>query len=138
VVAPATTYRYRVLAENSGGRSAYSNVASITLARLVRGSLQVIGDLTFGTVKVKKTKTLTLTFKNISATEKLSLDVGALSTPFAVLSGGGAGTLTPGESRAVQVSFKPKKSKKYSDMLTVTTSDPQNPTVNLPAKGKGK
>jgi subtilisin family serine protease/fibronectin type 3 domain-containing protein len=137
-LAPNTTYSYRVRASNTGGNSPYSNTAGATTPRTLGGKLSAPTAVDFGKVKRKKTKTLTITLRNVHATELLKVSVIAPAAPFKVVSGGTEVTLQPGAQQLVQVSFRPTKKKSYKATLTIRSSEVGKPTWPIHLTGKGK
>ena len=78
--------------------------------------------LTFPTVTPGLTADRTVTLTNISATRSLTGSVGAAAAPFTVVSGGGAFTLAPGQSRTVTVRFAPTAAGTFEGYLYVTVT----------------
>jgi hypothetical protein len=63
--------------------------------------------------------------------------VGADSSEFAIISGGGPATITPGDSAAISVRFAPTTIGPKSAMLRITSDDPDDPVVDATLAGTG-
>jgi hypothetical protein len=59
------------------------------------------------------------------------------STDFAIVSGGGAVTLTPGQTRTVRVTFDPSSTGSKSADLQIVSDDTSEPTVDVALSGTG-
>ncbi len=62
---------------------------------------------------------------------------GPADSPFSS-TGTGPFTLSPGNSKRVKVTFAPTRKGKLSSDLTVTSDDPEHPSVNLPITGTAR
>lgn len=138
-LAAGRTYTYRVFALSTSGDSVPSNESSAAprnetpLAKLVIAPKA----LKFGTVKLGRTKQLTLKLTN-KGKETVTGTVGTGTEPFELLSGGGAFTLAPKASRSVVVRFAPGAAAAASAQLRITSTDPKAALVNVPLSGRGK
>ena len=65
------------------------------------------------------------------------MTIGTLVAPFNV-SGSGSFDIPAGGSQTVTVTFQPTAKGKVSQTLTVTSDDPNNPSVSIDVKGTGK
>jgi pimeloyl-ACP methyl ester carboxylesterase len=93
-------------------------------------------SLDFGRVKVGRTKTLTLTLRNTSAEETLSLTVAAPAAPFTLLSAPPA-VLAAGKSAKLKLRFAPPKPVAYRKTLTVRSSDASRLRARVALTGTG-
>lgn len=77
--------------------------------------------VSFGNVVVGESVTQTLTITNLSSSAGiLEGNIGSLSAPFSVKSGGGTLRLTPGASLSVELAFSPTVAGVSSQALTIT------------------
>lgn len=90
------------------------------------------GNLAFGEVQVGQTAARTLTISNAGNT---TLTVSGISYPSG-FSGGWSGTVGPGSSRVVTVTFSPSSARTYSGNLSVS-SDATSGTSTLALGGTG-
>jgi hypothetical protein len=98
--------------------------------------LSVSGNLSFGAVKVKSTKSKKLKVKN-TGKGSLQVSIGTLVSPFTF--NGSAFNLAKGKTKTVAVKFKPAaKGPTTPQTLTITSDDPNHPSHNLTASGSGK
>ena len=95
-------------------------------------------SLAFGRVGIGLPgKTLALKIHN-TGLGALSGSIGALTAPFAVISGEGAfGPIAPGGVQSVNVQFTPTRPGAVSKTLVVVTNDPAIPPINVPISGTG-
>ena len=94
--------------------------------------------MNFGNVNVGQTLDQTVTITNQGSSGTLTGNVGALSFPFSVVSGGGAFSLTPGQSQSVVVRFSPTAIGPFSGTLAIThNAGNQSSPVNVPLSGIG-
>jgi len=97
-------------------------------------------DLPFGDVQVGSQGSLSFTIRNTGEADlhisSVALASGT-STDFAITSGSGAGTLTPGDERIVQVSYTPGGAGPDTGSVAVASDDPARPTLNVPLSGNG-
>jgi hypothetical protein len=92
------------------------------------------GDLVFGVVTVNETATRTLTISN-SGTGNLT--VGGISFPDG-FSGNWSGTVAPGASQDVAITFSPVAVRSYGGNITVdSTAASGNPTIAASGVGEG-
>jgi len=99
----------------------------------------VVSGLTFGTVPAGQPKTKSLELTN-GGTGLLTVTVGSLSAPFAVVSGAGSYPLNPGKSRTVKVTFLPTTAGSYpAQTLTIISNDtsPSGALVQITVTGTG-
>jgi Abnormal spindle-like microcephaly-assoc'd, ASPM-SPD-2-Hydin len=100
------------------------------------GTLNVSGNLSFGTVKVNSTKSKKLKIKN-SGKGVLQVTIGTLVSPF--IFNGSTFNLAKSKTKTVTVKFKPTaKGATASQTLSIASDDPNHPTHNLTASGAGK
>ena len=93
----------------------------------------------FGSVVIGQSVDQTVTITNqSSSTATLTGNVETLSSPFSVVSGGGAFSLAPGASQTVVVRFSPTAAGPASGNLTIThnATNPVGPT-NVSLTGAG-
>jgi hypothetical protein len=76
----------------------------------------------------------TILIRNRSRTSNLTLDVGTLTSPFAV-SGAGHYLLLPGASTLISVVFSPDTVGMASQILWINSGDPKRPLVNVTVSG---
>ncbi|MBI3303948.1 MAG: SBBP repeat-containing protein, partial [Deltaproteobacteria bacterium] len=67
----------------------------------------------------------------------LTGNVGTLSDPFMVVSGGGSFTLAPAQRETVTVQFAPSGAGDFSDTLEITSNDPRRSMVDVDVEGSG-
>lgn len=102
-------------------------ILSISPAKIKFGS---VGDQTGTAIR-------SLTVKNIG---KGSLGVfvhTSLGPPFSITAGAGAFALAPGAANKVSLGFTPLTPGPTSQNLTITSSDPRHPSVDVPVTGAG-
>ena len=100
------------------------------------GILSVSGNLSFGMEKVNSTKGKKLKIKN-KGKGVLQVTIGTLVSPF--IFNGSAFSLAKGKTKTVTVKFKPAdKGATPSQILSITSDDPNHPTHNVTATGAGK
>jgi hypothetical protein len=100
------------------------------------GILSVSGNLSFGMEKVNSTKGKKLKIKN-KGKGVLQVTIGTLASPF--IFNGSAFSLAKGKTKTVTVKFKPAdKGATPSQILSITSDDPNHPTHNVTATGAGK
>jgi NHL repeat len=115
----------------------HTSVGVALFGRGKTGAMALPAGVFFGKVGIgvgPATRTFDLVNTGIGI---LTGSVGALSVPFGVTSGGGAFTLPPGHKRLVTVQFTPTAPGPTPSLLTITSNDPNHPSVNLPIGGKG-
>jgi hypothetical protein len=66
----------------------------------------------------------------------LQVNVGQLKAPFSVISNAGAVTLAPGQSETVVVRYAPPKSDINLGILSITSDDPSNRTLDVIVLGE--
>jgi hypothetical protein len=134
----STTYHYRVRAANASGTSAYSAVASGATLAPIGGKLQVAGQVNFGKVKVRKSKTRVLAIRNVSTSQSLRVEISAPASPFALAGGGRTVIIPPRQAEAVTLTFRPTSRRSYNRTLLLRSSDPARPSARVKLKGQGK
>jgi plastocyanin len=96
-------------------------------------------SVSFGNVNVGSTSDQTVTITNQATSDAtLTGNVGTLAAPFSVQSGGGAFSLTPGQSTTVTVRFSPTVAGAASGTLSIThnaTNQASPTTVSLSGAG---
>ena len=96
-------------------------------------------DLSFGNTYIGQSANQTITITNqASSTAVLKGNVGTLSAPFSVVSGGGTFNLAPGESVTVTVQFLPTTAGSASASLSIThdaTNQTSPANISLSATG---
>jgi probable HAF family extracellular repeat protein len=84
-------------------------------------NISVTSSINFGNVGVGQSANQTITITNqANSTAVLTGNVGILSAPFSVVSGGGPFNLNPGQSLSVTVQFSPTTVGKASASLSIT------------------
>ncbi len=124
---PATLYA------GTGGSGVFKLVGPVMNISVTTTSVN------FGNVNVGQPTNQTITITNqASSTEALAGNVGTLSAPFSVVSGGGAFNLAPGQSIMVTVQFSPKIAGPASASLSIThnATNRTSPT-NISLSGTG-
>jgi len=92
--------------------------------------------LDFGSVQVGKSSTLVLQIKDPYGAALLSMTVAAPGAPFAVYNPGSY-KVAPGASYQLPVGFLPTVAGTANGQLTITTNDPNKPTITIPLTGVG-
>lgn len=108
----------------------YEHVVNVTnsTTRIIR----LAGDLAFGDVAVGGTSTRTLTISNDG---NATLTVSGISYPSG-FSGAWSGSIAPGASKAVPVTFAPSSATAYSGTVTVSSDKTSGGnTISLPGTG---
>lgn len=130
------------ITHNATNQNSPTNVSlsgtGITAGPLINISVTPV-SVNFGNVNVGQSSNQNITIANQpSSTAALTGNVGALSAPFAVVSGGGAFNLNPGQSVTVTISFLPATTGAASDNLSVThNATNQTSPTNVPLNGTG-
>jgi hypothetical protein len=134
---PGQTYRYMVRAFNDEGQSDFSNEASAKPGRRLTAKLQVTpGRLSFGTVRVGRTKLVRLKLKNIGSAP-LFVIVDGVDAPFTLSGLPAEGfTLARGRSRTVSVRFTPTAAGTFRDSAIVRIIGPSPAMRAIPLSGK--
>ena len=132
-----TAYTYRVRAINGALQSNASNTALATIPVSVAPTITP-ARLSFGKVKLGKTKTLKVTIKNPSKTAGLAGLVSLSGTGYTLDSGGGPFDLAPKGKLTVSVTFRPPAAGTFSGAVTVLTTAPTRPTTSISLTGVGK
>ncbi|MGV3719337.1 MAG: fibronectin type III domain-containing protein [Actinomycetota bacterium] len=133
-VDPNQTYAYRVFATNQGGDSAPTDQVAVTVTG--GGRLKVsVARVSFPKTTVGKSKTKTFRVKN-TGTGPLLGSIGSADNPFSV-TGGGAFSLAPGQSKIVSVKFTPIAAGRSTRALTITSTDSVRPNVSVSLTGLG-
>jgi len=81
--------------------------------------INLSGDLTFGNTGLNRTKTASLTIYNSG---NIAIMVTSISYPNPVFSGSFSGTINPGQSQVVTVTFAPTQIGSYSGTVTVNSN----------------
>ena len=102
------------------------------------GILKAPTKVSFGTVKLGKTKTVKVTLTNGSKLTPLSIFVGSVAAPFRITAGGGSTLIQPKKKATVTLVYEPVAAEASSGNLTLTTSDPARPTAVVALTGKGR
>ncbi|RMH69866.1 MAG: choice-of-anchor D domain-containing protein, partial [Gemmatimonadetes bacterium] len=116
------------------------------LATVVVGTGVALGltisptSLDFGSIEVGQTDTQTLTLSNegvesITVTDQTFS--GSHPDQFSIIAGGGSFTLLPGEDHQFTVQFAPTQPDLLTATLTISSDDPENPTLDVPVQGIG-
>lgn len=134
----ATTARQFITATvttSSGDTSEFSNCVELVP---IRPAIAVVPEaLDFGPVMVGQTKTLGLTVQNVGTAPLLVTGIVSesfvftLSGPFTPL------TLAPQASHSVTVRYAPPERAEHTGRLTITSNDPERPTVTVTLRGRG-
>jgi DNA-binding beta-propeller fold protein YncE len=127
-------YSYRVRAISALGRSVFSNEIEIGVP--VDGRLRVKPLLLMPATPVGDANTRSLLIENVG-TGALTCNVGNLTAPFAVVSGGGRFVLGPGQSQAVAIRFTPRTEGAFAGSLRIECNDLARPTVHVLVVGEG-
>ena len=118
-------------------------VGSVTVSAPPSGINLLIDptSVNFGNVTTGQTADRMITLSNgTNSTATLTGSVGGLSGPFSVVSGGGAFSLTQGQSHSVTVRFSPSAAGTFNGALEIThnaTNQTSNP-VSVPLTGTGQ
>jgi len=104
-----------------------TNLSSPTSVSLIGTGVPAINlsvnpsPMDFGEVTVGQSPTQTLTITNLSTSVgTLDGEIGTLSSPFSVISGGGPFSLAVGQSKKVVVSFSPTSAGSFAQALSLT------------------
>jgi outer membrane protein assembly factor BamB len=122
-----------VLSGNDG------EVGSVGVSAVAQGpAVSVPVTLNFGIVKAGQSKALTLSIED-SGLGALTgnVDASGLKPPFAAASGTGKFTIANRTSRAVMVRFAPRAAGPFSGTITITSNDPNHPSVSVSVSGSG-
>jgi outer membrane protein assembly factor BamB len=133
-VSQGAVYTYRVRAISALGRSVFSNETEIGVP--VDGRLRVKRFLHLPPTPVGDANTLSLLVENVG-TGALTVNVGTVPAPFAVVSGGGRFVLGPGQSQAVAIRFTPRTVGGFAGNLVIQSTDLAQPTVKVLVVGEG-
>jgi M6 family metalloprotease-like protein len=136
-VAPGVTYTYRVRVDTNSGFSAASNEASAA-AQQAGGKLSVSSRVSFGKVKVGRSRTLSLTIRNLDRAAPLQVTVGLPAAPFSVLAGAGTAQVPPLGKVTARLTFRPSRKGGVRAGLPLQSSDPAKAAVNVALSGTGK
>src|SRR5205823_6542361 len=90
----------------------------------------------YGPVALGSSLTLPVTVLN-AGHDPLSVHVPNLAAPYRVVSGGGDFTLASQETRVVQVEFRPAALGITNSILTITSSDLKQPSLDVKLYGRG-
>jgi hypothetical protein len=131
-----TAYTYRVRAANGSVFSTYSPEVTVTIPAGGKAALST-NKLSFGTLKVGATKTLTLKLTN-KGKGALSGVVGTVGAPFTLAGGSGPFTLQPKQSLTLRVTYAPTAAGTANGTLTITTTDPAHSSLPVALTGKRK
>ena len=96
----------------------------------------VQSSLDFGSVKIGQSATDTLRIVNSSAANDLSV-TGITSSNAVFTASPTTGTVPPSDTLKVTVTFTPADMATYTDSLTITSNDPQQPEVKVYVSGVG-
>lgn len=97
-------------------------------------------QLNYDKVNLGGKATKSISIKNFS---RVSVKIKSISVEddengaFALVSGGGATTLAPGDSVSVSISFQPGEPREYVDYLDIVSDAKNTPTVSVTLSGKG-
>jgi subtilisin family serine protease len=91
--------------------------------------------LAFGRVRVGRSRALTVRVANVG-TAPLTLGRARARNPFAIVPFAAA-TIPAGSARRLTVTFRPKRAGGFRATLTLSTNDPDAPTIALPLSGIG-
>lgn len=117
-----------------------NDIGGVNVKAVAQGpSLAVPTALDFGTVKVGRSKTMTLSIGDSGLGVLTgSVDVRGLKQPFAPVSGGGKFRITHGTSHTVMIGFAPRATGSFSGAITIIANDPNNPSVTVTIQGSGE
>lgn len=114
-LAPLTTYHYRVVAENADG-TAYSGDFVFDTTR--GAGISILGSTAFGRRTVRTKTVRTLVIRN-PGDDPLVVTGITLTSGY---SGSFAGTIAPGASRSVKITFTPKAGIAYNGKIVVKSN----------------
>jgi Abnormal spindle-like microcephaly-assoc'd, ASPM-SPD-2-Hydin len=134
-LAATTTYTYRVRSLLPGGRSPYSNEASVTLPG---AKLQVAAQIPFGNVARGVSKTRPLTITNAGPTEGLRVTVRPPDPPFSITGAVENLLIQPRGQQTIQVTFQPAAAGPVAKTLAIDSSDPKSRRVLVKLTGIGR
>jgi len=126
--APTTQARVKVSSVTNSNVSDVSN-ADFTVT-YSGGILKAPAKAKFGTVKIGKTKTVSVVLQNTSKTAALIVNVSSSGAPFRIVSGGGSTTIAAKKKLTLKVICEPT-ALAPDGTLTVTSSDPSHPSVSI-------
>lgn len=137
VTGPTTTQaRVRVSSVSVTGCQDTSR-SNFTVANPDGGVINVVRNFAFGNQKVNTTKTKALTIGNLSTTEDLVVNLAAPTGPFGIQGGAQSLRIPPGGHQDVQLTFTPKKKGAATGKLTITSTDRNNPSIDVKLTGTG-
>jgi hypothetical protein len=90
--------------------------------------------LDFGTIQARGGGFLKLRLAN-GGRGKLLYSISGPEAPFALLAGGGQGSLKPGKSKTLYFRFKPLTPGVYQSTVVIETNDPYFPTAEIAVRG---
>lgn len=129
---PTSEARIRVSAVD-GSVSGMSGTFSL---RYSGGTLKAPTKVSFGIVRVGKSKSVQVQLTNTSKTQRLVLSTAVQGPGFRIAGSTGPFTLAPKKSVKVPVSCTPSATGSLSGTLQITCSDPTRPTVTVPLTAK--
>ena len=102
------------------------------------GKLVAPKKVSFGTLKLGKTKSVKVVLQNSAKTGNLEVNVSISGAPFRIVSGGGASTILPKRKLTVVVIYEPAAVGASTGTLTVVSSDLAKSSVPIALSGKAK
>jgi FtsP/CotA-like multicopper oxidase with cupredoxin domain len=134
--APLTTYYYRVQSFTPNGASLWSNTAQVVYppaASVNPTSLTFASQLIFTT---STAQAVTLSNAGGGTLNILGISIGGTNAnDFAIQTNTCGATLTQAQSCSISVTFTPTARGARSAVLTISSNDPANPTLNVPLTG---
>jgi hypothetical protein len=130
--------RVRASAVTGAGTSDVSDAGFTITAGAPTGILKSPARVSFGTLRVGKTKSVRVVLVNASATASLVVSVGTPSAPFRIAGGGGSLTVAPRKKATVTLVYEPVAAGTATGTLTLTSTDPNKAVAAISLTGKAK
>jgi len=102
------------------------------------GILQVAKRVSFGRVRVGRSKEKKLVISNGSRSSRLAITIETPQAPLKIGRGIQSAFIEPGGQITVNLSFSPTATTPFNGALIIRSSDPARPVVNVPVIGAGK
>jgi len=131
-----TRYTYRVRAVNGGGPSEPSNEAGAKTP--IESHIEVSATtLAFGSVRVGQSVVKSFEIRNTGQSD-VRVQIPALSSPLARAVASDDFVIPAGESRSVQVRFRPSGRRLSTQTLRIRTDDPGTRSLRVTVTGRGR